>query len=235
MSTAVWAVIPAAGSGSRMAVETPKQFLPLAGKTVLEHSIEALYAGALPACIAVALPAYADHPLIGQLAKDKRLRLVTGGATRAESVLAGLESLNEVAAEEDWVLVHDAARPCVDAADIGRLLQAARKNGSGAVLAEPVVDTIKRADGEGRVLATLDRDGLWRIQTPQVFPYGALCKALQRAMTESLTVTDEASAMELAGSAVQVVAGVSTNLKITCQRDLALAEWYLATGGQQCG
>lgn len=219
-----WGVIPAAGIGARMAGEQPKQFLEIAGKSLLQHSLDALLAIAAVEAVVVALGAGdAWAPAL----PCSRVRLAVGGARRADSVLAALRALQEIAHEDDWVLVHDAARPCLLPADGERLVAAVLASGSGALLAEPVVDTIKRVDADGRVLGTLDRSELWRAQTPQMFRLGELAAALDRALRAGVPITDEASAMEWAGHPVAVVPGSTRNLKVTVPDDLALAAFYL--------
>ncbi|MFO7549967.1 MAG: 2-C-methyl-D-erythritol 4-phosphate cytidylyltransferase [Haliea sp.] len=219
-----WGVIPAAGIGARMAGEQPKQYLEIAGKSLLQHSLDALLAIAAVEAVVVALGAGdAWAPPL----PCSRVRLAVGGARRADSVLAALRALQEIAHEDDWVLVHDAARPCLLPADGERLVAAVLASGSGALLAEPVVDTIKRVDADGRVLGTLDRSELWRAQTPQMFRLGELAAALDRALRAGVPITDEASAMEWAGHPVAVVPGSTRNLKVTVPDDLALAAFYL--------
>jgi 2-C-methyl-D-erythritol 4-phosphate cytidylyltransferase len=142
-------------------------------------------------------------------------------------VQAGLQALSKQAAPDDWVLVHDAARPCLPAQDTQRLITQVTASGTGGILAEPVVDTVKQAGADGLVAATLDRSTLWRAQTPQMFRLGELRRALDQAMQQGLEITDEASAMEMAGYPVQLVVGSSRNLKVTVPADLELAAWYL--------
>jgi 2-C-methyl-D-erythritol 4-phosphate cytidylyltransferase len=225
-----WAVVPAAGRGSRMANATPKQYLPLHGRTVLEHSLLALLR--LPAlqAVVVALPAGDDVAQNLPLMADERVVAITGGAERSDSVLAGLDCLATLGAQsDDWVLVHDAARPCLDAKALQRLLeQTASLDSGGAILAEPVADTVKQADARGQVVATVDRSALWRAQTPQAFRFGELQNALREASSEGWAVTDEASAMERCGHPVWLVAGERSNLKVTQPADLELAGFYLA-------
>lgn len=223
------AIVPAAGNGSRMLQDKPKQYLQLHGKTILQHTLDALlsYAPIEKVIVAVAK----DDPYIAQLALDQspQVELVIGGATRAESVLAALESAVESATEsgnhESWVLVHDAARPCLTHQDLDKLLQIDDPN--GAILAYPATDTIKRADHAQQIHATEDRAQLWHALTPQFFPSERLCVAYKSAIAQNLTLTDEASAMELAGFKPHLVQGRSDNLKITRPEDLALAAFYL--------
>jgi 2-C-methyl-D-erythritol 4-phosphate cytidylyltransferase len=232
MKVRCWGVVPAAGVGARMGAASPKQYLPLAGATVLEHSVRALLASECLEGIILALHAEDRSAVARALCADSRIRSVPGGAERCDSVLAALHGLADAAAD-DWVLVHDAARPCVRVEDIRRLVAQVDDSGVGGLLAIPLLDTVKQADQRGRVARTLDRRHLWRAQTPQMFRLGALRAALETARAAGRAVTDEAAAMELAGLPVQLVEGSVDNLKITHPDDLALADWYLrqrATG-----
>jgi 2-C-methyl-D-erythritol 4-phosphate cytidylyltransferase len=222
------AVLPAAGIGARMGGHTPKQYLQIEGVTLLEYSLRALLS--CRQLDTVAVPLHPEDSRAGDIALlgDPRVRCLAGGEQRADSVLSGLQALSAEADDSDWVLVHDAARPCVSTADIERLIDTVTSSACGGILAQPVVDTVKQATGDGRVRATLDRRTLWRAQTPQMFRLGELRDALQRALREGLAVTDEASAMELAGYPVQLVSGSPSNLKVTVPEDLALAAWYLS-------
>ncbi len=222
------AVVPAAGAGARMGGTTPKTYLPLAGGTVIEWALAPLLAHPGLQRLVVAL-APDDTRFAGlQAASDARLLSVTGGASRAASVAAGLGALGS--AVDGPVLVHDGARPCLSGDEIERLLAFA-SDPAGALLAVPVRDTLKRADGDGHVAATEDRSGLWRALTPQLFHGGTLRDALGDA-TDS-AITDEASAMERAGYAPRLVEGDPANIKITRPHDLPLAEAVLAMRGGQ--
>lgn len=223
--TRCWGVIPAAGVGARMASELPKQYLQVAGKPLLRHALDRLLAE--PAIAGVMLAVQPGDRRAQSWSRLERTWLTSGGELRADSVLAALRALGERAGERDWVLVHDAARPCLAAADLRRLMAAVRSEGVGGLLAEPVVDTLKRVDEQGRVLGTVAREGLWRAQTPQMFPLGQLRTALEAAIAAAVPVTDEASAMEWAGHPVQVVAGSPRNIKVTVPADLELAALYL--------
>ena len=161
------------------------------------------------------------------------IRYCAGGKTRADSVAAGLNALG--AAPGDWVLVHDAARPCVPREDIQRLVAGVREAGVGGLLAQPLADTLKRGDRAGRVQSTLDRSFLWRAQTPQMFPVEALRRALARALGDGVRVTDEAAAMERAGHPVQLIEGSAANLKVTYPEDFALAEFWLRRQDRMAG
>jgi len=189
-----WGVIPAAGLGLRMGADTPKQYLVVAGKPLLQHTLE---------------------------------KLIVGGEQRSDSVLAALEALAGRAQDEDWVLVHDAARPCISAADIARLCAALADDPVGGLLAMPVAETVKRADSRQRVIGTLDRSQLWLAQTPQMFRYGLLLDTLRQSAERGISVTDEASAIEQAGLQPRLVVGNAANIKITRQADLHFAELWL--------
>jgi 2-C-methyl-D-erythritol 4-phosphate cytidylyltransferase len=227
MSLQCGAILPAAGIGARMGGKLPKQYLELAGATLLEHSLSALLDCPEISSVVVVLHAQDRRAADLSLLSDPRVRCVAGGTERCDSVLAGLDVLAERTPEQAWVLVHDAARPCVLAHDIVRLIREVSARAIGGILAEPIVDTVKQAGEDGLVSRTLDRNGLWRAQTPQMFRLGELRQALQTAREQGLAVTDEASAMELAGYPVQLVPGSPSNLKVTVPADLALAGWYL--------
>lgn len=221
MSVQFWLVIPAAGVGARMAADRPKQYLQIAGRCILEHSLHCFldHPGLLGAMVCVAL----DDPFWPQLpvARDPRVRRAPGGRERADSVLAGLQALlAEGAGAEDWVLVHDAARPNLARQDLDRLLVSLADDPVGGLLAVPARDTLKRASAEGRVAQTVDRSVIWQAYTPQMFRLGALQEALAQALAEGVAVTDEASAMEWAGQAPRLIEGRADNLKVTRPEDL---------------
>lgn len=217
----LWGVVPAAGSGRRFGGEILKQYLSLLGQPVMLHSINRLFALPLAGCVLAISVDDTTAPSLPYLRADK-LHFVTGGAERMDSVLAGLEYLTAYAADDDWVLVHDVARPCIAEASLDQLWQTVTTQGIGAILAIPVRDTLKRAAGQ-RIAATVSREQLWQAQTPQIFRLGELRAALLKARCDGLQVTDEASAMELAGYAVQLVEGRADNIKITYPDDLPLA------------
>lgn len=225
-ATTLWCVVAAAGSGARFGGDVPKQYLDLAGKPLLLHTLEAL----------------ASHPSIAGIvlvraAGDERLKDVTvlrgkpilsaiGGATRADSVLAGLQALPTQVDDSHFVLVHDAARPCVTQQDISRLLTVGIPAG-GALLAAPLRDTLKRADSENRCVATESRDARWRAMTPQLFRNGALRDALLDASRAQVAITDEAMAMERMGHKPLLVEGDERNIKVTTPADFAYAAFLL--------
>lgn len=223
----VWAVVPAAGIGRRFAGDRPKQYAALGARPVIVHVIEKLAAVRGVAGI-VAAVAPAD-PWWNAAAEGFGVAVATveGGAERRDSVLNALDHLSTVAAEDDLAMVHDAVRPCVEVADIERVVAAARRSPHGAILAAPVSDTLKRAGPEGSIADTVDRSGLWRALTPQVFPLGRLRAALRNAVESGCAVTDEAQAMERAGARPLLVEGSPGNIKITGPEDLALARAVL--------
>ncbi len=229
MTVRHWAVIPAAGSGIRMGGSIPKQYLSLAGHTVIEHVLDLLEAEPEIAGITVAVAAddpywkrYLNKP------RKKPVRIAEGGRERAHSVLNCLVSLREELKDEDWVLVHDAARPCLHPRDLSLLIQVLGKDPVGGILAMPVSDTLKKVNDELHVTGTSERDGLWRAFTPQMFRYRLLMDAMDAAIRAGTLPTDEASAMERGKHEVQVVEGRSDNIKITRPDDVGLAEAILA-------
>ncbi|MER2529037.1 MAG: 2-C-methyl-D-erythritol 4-phosphate cytidylyltransferase [Candidatus Competibacter denitrificans] len=224
-----WAVVPAAGAGRRMNATIPKQYLTLAGQPVIAHTLDILLRYPRLTGMVIAISAEDEwwpNIAAGRLA-EKPLWVVTGGVERGHSVLNGLDALWERAHPDDWVLVHDAARPCLRSDDLERLLTELADDPVGGLLAIPVRDTLKQADKAGRVTATVDRSRLWHALTPQMFRLGMLREALRDALARGLTVTDEAAAMEAAGFAPRLVEGRADNLKITRPEDLMLAEFYL--------
>jgi 2-C-methyl-D-erythritol 4-phosphate cytidylyltransferase/2-C-methyl-D-erythritol 2,4-cyclodiphosphate synthase len=225
----VWAIVPAAGRGARFAASAqaavPKQYAPLLGATVLEWSLRALLAE--PRVHAVVVAVAADDALWASLAaklNHPRLLSTIGGANRQDTVANGLAFLAERAAADDWILVHDAARPCLNATELGALLDAVDAGTAdtcGAILAAPVVDTVKRETVHD--VSTVDRQGLWRALTPQVFPFAKLRHALKEAALAGVAVTDEAQAIERMGLRPALVPGSPFNVKITRDADLGLA------------
>jgi 2-C-methyl-D-erythritol 4-phosphate cytidylyltransferase len=225
--------MPAAGRGSRMGdAAPPKQYLQLAGRSVVEWSLAPLLARAECAGAVVTLSPGDDRWQHLEAAKDRRVRTAPGGAQRTDSVVAGLHALRGQAQDNDWVLVHDAARPCLSAAEVDALMTSLHADEVGGLLAAPVVDTLKRADADGRSLETVNREGLWRALTPQMFRYGILLRALVQAAERGLAVTDEAQAVELLGLRPRLVPGNADNIKITLPEDIMRAERILRARGQ---
>jgi 2-C-methyl-D-erythritol 4-phosphate cytidylyltransferase len=221
-----WALIPAAGMGLRVGADIPKQYLQLAGRCVIEHGLSLFINHTRIAGVVVVLAPDDRHWSGLTLSRSPRVHTVMGGAERPESVLAGLERLKSLASDDDWVLVHDAARPCLSRAMLDGLISELERDPVGGLLALPACDTIKQADGE-RVTATLDRRMLWQAQTPQMFRLGSLHAALTEALRAGLMATDESYAMEQAGHAPRLIEGSVDNLKITRPEDIALAEFIL--------
>jgi 2-C-methyl-D-erythritol 4-phosphate cytidylyltransferase len=222
-----FALIPAAGVGARMGASHPKQYAQLAGKAMLRHVLDT-FAG-IAAISHTFTVVSGDDGYIDDVMRDGpalagRVTIVRdGGDTRRQSVLNGLLAMRPQIADDEWVLVHDAARPGLSATLVNRLIEALRDDAVGGLLALPVVDTLKRSDGHGRVSATVPRTGLWSAQTPQMFRYGLLKKALEAAAD----VTDEAGAIEALGLSPRLVMGSARNMKVTLPNDLALVELYL--------
>jgi len=220
-----FAIVPAAGSGSRFGAARPKQYLDLLGRPLIYHALAALVAcAAIERVWVVLAPDDPWWPRYDWSELGAKLETVAcGGATRAASVGNGLGAAAFVAADDDWILVHDAARPCLDQAMLAALLAELADDPVGGILAAPVADTLKRADAAQRVAATLPREGLWQAQTPQMFRYGLLRAALD----DNHGVTDEAGAIESLGLKPKLVRGEASNPKVTWPADLALAAMIL--------
>jgi 2-C-methyl-D-erythritol 4-phosphate cytidylyltransferase len=220
-----YALVPAAGSGARFGSEVPKQYLELAGKPLIYHALAALCSCPRIDRVWVILspgdPWWGRHDWTGL---GEKLHVVfCGGATRGQSVANGLAAAAGVLADDDWVLVHDAARPCLSQAMLAALCDELAGDPVGGLLAVPVADTLKQSDGQQRVVATLPRDALWQAQTPQMFRYRLLCEAL----AGNFALTDEAGAIEAAGFQPRLVRAEASNLKVTFAADLRLAELIL--------
>ncbi len=228
-----WAIVPAAGVGRRFGAAIPKQYLPLHGRPVLQHSLERL--ARLPGLAGLVVAIGAGDRWWPTLRPELAcpLEVVTGGAERVDSVLAAVRHLAPRLGDSDWLLVHDAARPCLRQADLKRLVETLRDHPCGGLLGAPVRDTMKAVDAAGVVQGTVERSGLWHAFTPQLFRARLLRDALERAVAEGWPVTDEASAMERAGHAPRMVEGHADNLKITRPEDLALAEFFLARQAEE--
>jgi len=223
-----WAVVPAAGAGRRMGSEIPKQYLPLGERCILEHTLSALADCPRISGIYVAIADGDPYWTKLHLPDDWRVVTVAGGAERAYSVLNALEALLAGPADaRDWVLVHDAARPCLRRDDLECLIDIAGGHSVGGILARAVADTVKRVSRDGEIVETVDRSGLWYAQTPQMFRLSMLRDALANGLTAGLALTDEASAMECAGWTPIVVEGHAENVKVTAPQDLELARTYL--------
>ncbi len=226
-SPSLVAIVPAAGVGSRMQADRPKQYLTIQGKTVLEHTVEKLLSHPKVDHVVVAISQ--GDPYYPQLAiaNHPQVTRVDGGQERADSVLSGLQFVAQQGLAE-WVLVHDAARPCVTLQDIDALIDSATAHAVGGILAAPVKDTMKRSHANQDIDHTVERVNLWHALTPQMFKTQLLTSALERALEQGAVITDEASAIEWIGQNPMLVTGRSDNIKITQPEDLALAEFYLS-------
>lgn len=243
----IWAVVPAAGIGTRFAADRPKQYLSLAGQLIAERSLNTLESSGLFAAIIVAVNPVDNHFNLLPAAALPLVERVDGGTSRAESVLNGLKALSSRAQKDDWVMVHDIARPLVTVASLQRLRDAVSDTDVAAILAAPIYDTIKqvavaeldsqakKTDSQAKktnclptITATLDRRQLWAAQTPQMVRYGLLCDALNQALALGDAVTDEASAVERLGADVVVVENTQQNIKITTADDLQMATFFLS-------
>lgn len=230
-----FALVPAAGAGSRFGASTPKQYSPLAGHPLLYHALRQLVDHPrIEQVFVVLAPADAEFRLSGWGDIEDRIQpLYCGGETRAASVYNGLLAARDEISGDDWVLVHDAARPCLSAEALDRLIREVGDDEAGGLLAIPVADTLKRGDGDGRVAMTERREGLWQAQTPQMFRYGFLIEALRRA--GATAITDESGAIEKLGLKPKLVMGETRNLKVTYPHDLELAALILGETGDGGG
>lgn len=226
----LWLIVPAAGIGQRMQADHPKQYLRIDQRCILDITLSRLMDSApFAGCMVPLHPA--DHwwPET-EASRDSRIQTCAGGSERACSVLSALHALAEQVADDDWILVHDAARPCIHARDLANLVDRLFTHPVGGLLASPVADTLKKA-GQGElpeVSETVDRSGLWRALTPQMFRYRLLVESLESALAEGLSITDESSAIEFSGNMPVLVEGRPDNLKITVPSDLALAGFILS-------
>lgn len=223
-----WVVVPAAGIGSRMQADRPKQYLPLADTTVLEYTLNQLLSHPRVRGVIVSLAEYDQYWPDLSIASDPRVIAVAGGEERCHSVLNGLKKMMIYAGPADWVMVHDVARPCLSHSELDSLFNAAETaTVDGFVLGMPVRDTMKQTTQQGIVETSPDRSRLWHAFTPQMFRLGELLAAIDTCLQQGMHVTDEASAMEQCGHSVQMVAGSANNIKITRPEDLPLAEFIL--------
>ena len=221
-----WAVVPAAGVGKRMNADRPKQYLELAGKTVIEHTLLRLLSAEVFTAVAVAISEEDPYWPDLDVSAHKKIITAAGGKERADSVLSALKAIRTVASDDDWVLVHDAARPCITTIDIHHLIDSLKTDEIGGILALSSHDTLKSVQGDNIIVGTLDRSHIWRALTPQMFRYGLLKNALEVAEGNT-AITDESSALELQGMQPKIVEGRPDNIKITRPEDLALAQFYM--------
>jgi len=228
MTARYFAIIPAAGQGTRMAALIPKQYLKLQQGLVLEHSISTLIASKCFTKVVVGLAA--DDVYWPQVAPtlQSSVQTIPGGKTRSATVLNALYALKDQAKSDDWVCVHDAARPCLTLPVLKGLLETVGEHPVGGILAIPIQDTLKYVNTHHIIQSTINREQIWQAQTPQLFRFGLLVAALEAAQHQGLIVTDEAQALEYRGAEILIVPGERSNLKLTYPDDLALADWYLS-------
>ena len=223
------AVVPAAGVGKRMLAHCPKQYLTIENKTILEHTVERLLSHPAINKVIIALGEHDEYFAQTSLVNHLQVKTVIGGKERVDSVLAGLSAVDQQ--QYPWVLVHDAARPCVSLGDISALISHCLAKKSGGLLAAPVRDTMKRTTvtslDENQVSATVEREKLWHALTPQMYLVNELKSAINAGLNNDVALTDESSAVELAGFPSLLVPASSENIKITHPDDLALAAFYL--------
>jgi 2-C-methyl-D-erythritol 4-phosphate cytidylyltransferase len=218
-----WAIVPAAGSGNRFSSDMPKQFHQLDGQQVAQHTLSRLLS--LTPLEAIYIPCDIDCPWWSEIpaVRDSRVHLISGGEQRANSVLNGLNALQELASDDDWVLVHDMVRPCVTTDNIRVLMDALIDHPVGGILAAPVNDTLKIVSAESEIHSTVDRDQYRVAQTPQMFRYNRLKQAISAMLKDQLIPTDEAAAIEYTGQQALAVNGRQDNIKITRREDLVIA------------
>lgn len=222
-----WVIIPAAGFGNRMGMEIPKQYLKIRGRYILEHTITKFTRLSIIEGIVVVLSKNDAYWSSLDLSGNEKLMTAEGGKERYHSVLNGLSCLDQVAGDNDWVLIHDAARPCVRMEDITNLIKNLSDHPAGGLLGVPVRDTMKHADPNNEITRTIPREGLWHALTPQMFRKGILIQAIENSIRNNIDITDEAQAMENAGFNPKLIAGHPDNIKITHKNDLPLAELFI--------
>ena len=223
-----WVVVPAAGSGSRMQSDVPKQYLNVLDKRIIEHTLSLFISSKRVQQVVVCLP-NSDHIFKAlTVAESTKVSVTEGGDSRAQSVLNGLIALKALNANDnDWVLVHDAARPCFTSPLLNRLIDELADDNVGGIMAVRAKDTLKLSDTANRIKETVDRSIIWQAQTPQMFRFGLLKKSLSTAIRQKATITDEASALEWAGYQPKLIEGDARNIKVTTPEDLALVEFLL--------
>ena len=224
----LWVVIPAAGIGKRMGVDIPKQYITVCDKAIIEHTVEKFTSRNDLQGILVALSNSDQHWSTLELSENNKITTVTGGEERYKSVYNALCSLKNKADDDDWILVHDAVRPCITTSEIDQFIaDLDHLNGIGGILALPCFETMKKANTNHEIEETIDRKFIWHAQTPQMFRYKKLFLAIEKIMNENIFITDEAMAMELAGYKPMLIQGTHSNIKITDQNDLKYLESFL--------
>jgi 2-C-methyl-D-erythritol 4-phosphate cytidylyltransferase len=223
----IWAVVPAAGRGLRMGEQLPKQYSPLKEMTVIEKTISLLKTHPKISDVVIVIHPDDQHWQTLKISADKTISVIQGGAERQFSIMNALQYLAKKAQADDWVLVHDAVRPCLSQDELNHLIVEVSDHSTGGILAVPVRDTLKSVTGNSLISHTVPRENLWQAQTPQLFRFAKLFKAYEQALAHGHVITDEASAIELLGESHCVVPGRATNIKITYAEDLKLARKIL--------
>lgn len=223
----VWVIIPAAGIGARMEADRPKQYMLIHGKPMISYSVDVFLRLSIIEKVVVAINAEDRWWTSLSCSQHEKTMTVVGGHERVDSVLSALTFLEESAAPDDWVLVHDAARPCISEVAVQHLVAQLKDHPVGGLFGLPVVDTLKRLNDAGEVEATISRVGLWRAQTPQMFRFGILKQAIEKALYDGVLITDEASAIEYIGLQPKMLLGQSENIKVTLPEDLSLAALFI--------
>ena len=226
-SNKYWVVIPAAGIGKRMGSDIPKQYVSVRGKTVIEHTIDNFISRKEIQNICISISESDNYWSTLPISKNKKIITTVGGNERYESVYNGLRALQDKANDDDWVLVHDAVRPCLKKSIIDRLITDISSHDVGGILALPCFETMKRVNNNKQVEETINREIIWRAQTPQIFKYKKLLLAIEKAINENILITDEAMAMELSNYKPIVIMGDEKNIKITHKDDLKHLELFL--------
>ncbi len=226
-NTRYWVVIPAAGVGKRMGIDKPKQYISVNNKTILEHTINCFIDREEIEAVVVAISKADEYWPDLAISKHEKIITAPGGVERYQSVFNGMDTLKNKANNDDWILVHDAARPCLNQSAIDRLMIELRTHDAGGILAMPCRDTMKRANEAGEIIDTVERESLWHAQTPQMFKFGKLYSAIEKILNEDIVVTDEAMAMEISGYKPLLVQGHQENIKVTHKDDIKYLELYL--------
>jgi len=226
-SNKYWVVIPAAGIGKRMGDDIPKQYISVCGKTVIEHTIDNFIDRNEIENICISISEADNYWPTLPISKNEKIITTVGGNERYESVYNGLRAIQDKATENDWVLVHDAVRPCLKKSIIDRLITDISSHDVGGILALPCSETMKRVNNSNEVEETINRQTAWRAQTPQMFKYKKLLLAIEKVINEDIFITDEAMAMELSNHKPVVILGDENNIKITHKTDLKYLELFL--------
>ena len=222
-----WVIIPAAGTGQRMGGDTPKQYVSVCGKTVIEHTINNFIDRKEIESICVSISKSDKYWSTLPISKNKKIITTVGGSERYQSVYNGLSAIKDEADNDDWVLVHDAVRPCLTKSVIDRLITEISSDVVGGILALPCTETMKRINDRNQIEETVNRESIWRAQTPQMFKYGKLFSAIKKVIDENIFITDEAMAMEFSNYKPVVILGDENNIKITHKIDLKQLELFL--------